>query len=214
MSRTTKRNETVRVPSPIRHYVSFSGERGTFSYWDGESKERVDLGSNLEFVIMDTRSSVVGWNDAANARIYSNRVKSVVKEELTVRCGDTILGKGMYADIKEKVKAEGGKYATQVFALMLINDEYQPVQIDLSGAALGCWMKFVDELGGPWALYAFKITTSLGEKKKKGRVEFFEVNFATAELDADLNEQANNFNDDSLQPYLNAGVAEPAATVV
>lgn len=214
MSRTSKTNSADRVPSPVRYYVSFSGERGTFSYWDSANKERVDLGSNIEFVIMDTRSAIAGWSDEANARIYSNRVKSTVKEELTVRCGTSILAKGMYADIKEKIKDKGAKFCTEVFALMLINEEYQPVQIDLTGAALGCWMKFVDELGGPWALYAFKIVTSLGEKKKKGRVEYVEVNFATAELDSELNEQANNFNDDALQPYLNAGVAEPATTVV
>lgn len=202
MSRTSKNNNANRVPSPIRYYISFSGERGTFSYWDSANKERVDLGSDINFVVLDTKSAITGWNDAANARIYSNRVSSVTKEELSVKCGNTVLVKGMYADIKEKIKAEGGKFCTEVFALVDIGGEYQPAQIDLTGVSLGCWMSFVDELGGSWATYAFLISTSKGEQKKKGRVEFIEVKFKASDLPSDLNEMANAFNDDMLQPYL------------
>ena len=208
MSRTNQNGNSPRVPSPIRYYVSWSGEKGQFSYWDGEAKKRVELGPDTEFVVMDTRSAISGFNDEAQARVFSNRVKSTTKEEFNVRCGNNVIAKGFYADIKEKVKAEGGKFCTEVFALMNIDGDFQPVQIDIMGAALGCWMTFVDTLGGPWAIYAFKINTSLGDKKKKGRVEYFEVSFATEELTSELNEMANAFNDDMLQPYLNAGVVE------
>lgn len=204
MSRTDTNKNASKVKSPVRYYVTFGGD-GVFSYWDSEAKTRVTLGSEVEFIVMDTRSAITGWNDDAAARVYSNRVKSTVKEELTVRCGASTLVKGMYADVKEKIKAVGGKFCTEVFALMNIGGEFEPVQLDLSGASLGCWMTFIDELGGPWAVYAFKVTTSLGDQKKKGSVKFFEVKFATAELDAELNEAANAFNDDFLQPYLSAG---------
>lgn len=212
MSRTDKTN-SGKVASPVKYYISFSGQSGVFSYWDSEAKQRVTLGADIEFVVMDTRSAITGYNDEAQARVFSNRVKSTVKEELNVRCGNTVVAKGMYNDIKEKVKAFGGKFCTEVFALMKIDDEFQPVQIDFSGASLGCWMSFVDTLGGPWAVYAFKITTSLGDQKKKGSVKYFEVNFATEELDAELNEMANAFNDDMLQPYLMSGSSTPEESV-
>ena len=213
MSRTSQTNSN-RVPSPIRYYVSFSGEKGTFSYWDSANKERVDLGSEVEFVVMDTRSAITGWNDAANAKIFSNRVKSVVNEELTVRCDKQTLAKGLYSAIKGDIVNAGGKFCTEVFALMKINGEFAPVQLDLSGASLGCWMAFVEGLGGSWAIYKDLITTKLGEQKKKGRVTFFEVAFGTAPLSEDANELANAFNDDKLQPYLNNSTATQEAAVV
>jgi hypothetical protein len=201
MSRTSTNKSGNKVANPVNYYISFGGD-GVFSYWDKEAKQKVTLGSDVEFVVMDTRSAITGWNDDAKGRVYSNKVKSTVKEELTVRCGAATLAKGLYADIKEKVKSVGGKFCIEVFALMKIDDEFQPVQIDLSGAALGCWMSFVDELGGPWAVYAFTIKTALGEQKKKGSVKFFEVKFSTDELTSEVNEMANAFNDDMLQPYL------------
>jgi hypothetical protein len=162
---------------------------------------------------MDTRSAITGWNDAANARIFSNRVKSVANEELSVRCDKQTLAKGLYSAIKAEIVNAGGKFCTEVFALMKIAGEFAPVQLDLSGASLGCWMAFVESLGGNWAIYKDLITTKLGEQKKKGRVTFFEVAFGVAPLPEEADEMANTFNDDKLQPYLNAGAAQEVAVV-
>jgi len=204
MSRTSVR--TNRVVSPVKFYLTFSGDTG-FSYWDGLKKERMSLGDTINFVALDTRSTVVGFSEAANSRVFSNRVQSLANEELTVRCGTNVVAKGLWADIKEKVKAFGGKFCTEVFALVEVNGEYQCAKIDFSGATLGDWMDFVESVGGKWNIYKSLITVTKGEERKKGRVTFHGVAFETGELPVDVNDAANAFNDDVLQPYLSVVVA-------
>lgn len=213
MSRTSQNSSANRVPSPIKFYVTFNQD-GEFVYYDVDKKERVSLGSTLDFVVMDTRSSIGGFNKAANARIYSNNVKSVVTEEVTVKCGKETLQKGLWADIKDKAKAQGAKFCTKVFALAKINGELQPVELDLTGSALGDWMSFVEELGGKWATYSSTIRASKGEERKSGKNIYYGVAFSLEPLDPVDNEMANAFNDDMLQPYLAPREAQEEAVAV
>lgn len=212
MSRTSTGSNVNRVPSPVKYFVAFNQE-GNFSYWDKDTKERVSLGESVSFVVMDTRSAVGGWSDANSARIYSNKVKSVVTEEFTVRCGKETLQKGLWADIKDKAKGAGAKFCTEVFALMQINGELQPVQIDFMGSSLGDWMNFVEEMGGPWSVYKSLIVATRGEERKKGKTLYYGINFTTEDLDTEASTAADEFNDNKLQPYLNNSTTSEPVTV-
>lgn len=210
MSRTSTNSNANRVPTPVKYFVSFTKE-GDFSYWNKEVGERVSLGETIKFVLMDTRSAVGGWHevDGVGARVFSNRVKSTVDEELVVRSGKETLAKGLWADIKDKAKGAGGKFCTELFVLVEIDGKLEPVQMDFMGSALGDWMTFVEELGGKWAIYKSLVVASKGEKRKKGSNVYYGINFTTEELSAESSDAANAFNDDQLQPYLNSGTAEP-----
>jgi hypothetical protein len=212
MSRTSTNTNYSRVPNPVRYFISYSGANGTFSYWDKDAKERVEIGNSVDLVLMDTRSAVTGWSEEFGGRIFSNRVKSTTKEQFNVRCGKNAISEGLWADIKDRVKTAGGKFCTDVFALANVNGSWEPVQLELSGASLGDWMTMLDEVGGRNSLYSVVLTMSKGEQKKKGAVKFFGLTFSNAELDSKLSEQANIFNDDMLQPYLSEGA--PTATAV
>ena len=211
MSRTSQTNSN-RVPSPVKFYINFNQD-GEFVYYDAEKKERVSLGSDLDFLVMDTRSAVGGFNKALDARIYSNMVKSVVTEEVTVKCGKETIDKGIWAEIKDRVKAKGAKFCTKVFALAKINGTLEPVELDFMGSAIGDWMSFIEELGGKWATYSSTISATKGEERKSGKNIYYGVAFSLKPLDPADNDAANAFNDDKLQPYLNAGVAQEAAVV-
>mgnify|MGYP006087222717 CR=1 FL=1 len=213
MSRTSAGNNVNRVPTPVKYFVSFAGEKGEFTYWDKEAAERVSLGESIEFVVMDTRSAVGGWSDPNQARIFSNRVKSVVTEELVVRCGKETLQKGLWANIKDAAKADGAKFCTEVFALVSIGGTLQPAQIDFMGSVLGDWMNFTEEMGGPWSVYKSKVVATKGEQRKKGKTLYYAVNFTTEDLTSEDSAQADEFNDDKLQPYLNAGAPSEPVTV-
>jgi hypothetical protein len=204
MSRTSVNNNANRVPSPVKYYISFTGE-GQFSYWDGDAKVRKSLGESIDFVVMDTRSAVGGFSEPHNAKIYSNRVQSVTKEELNVRCGKETLVKGFWGEIKDRAKAVGAKFCTEVFALVNVNGVFEPAQIDFMGSSLGDWMSFMDEIGGKWAMYQSVVTATKGDQRKKGKTIYYAVNFSTSDLPEEVAEQANTFNDDKLQPYLTAG---------
>lgn len=210
MSRTSKPSSVNRVPSPVRYFLRYSGQTGTFSYWDRDKQVQVDLGTSIDIVMLDTRSAVSGWceDEAHKGRIYSNRVKASSKEVLNVRCGKVTLATGLWSEIKDKVKASGGKFCTEIFALANINGNWEPVQLDLTGGALGDWMTVLDNAGGKYALYNSVLTVGKGEQKKKGSVKYFGLSVTEGSLANDLADRANEFNDDMLQPYLADSVTQ------
>lgn len=185
-----------RIKSPVKYYITFKGNDGVFTYWDGEDRTL----DSLEFVVMDTRSSITGWSDEHNARISSNLVRST-KNEFRVRAGSTALFTGPYATDKEKIKSLGGKFTTNIFALATIDGIPTPVNIQLNGACLREWSEFVEQTGMR-KLYTNAVVATKSDQKKKGAVKFYTPVFTLANVaDSELAD-AKQFDSESLQPYL------------
>ena len=201
----TDSNES-RTKSPVKYYVSFSGETGAFTYWDGEKNVQLE---DLDLIMLDTRASISGWSDANNARIFSGYFRST-KDKVAVRCGNKDLMEGSYAVDKEKIKAAGGKFQTNVFALADINGDWTLVNLQMSSSSLMAWTSFVDEnkLG---TIYKSLIRVSKGPQEKKGRVLFFKPSFALEALPDDLATTADNVYKNTLKPYLEQFDQEPVA---
>ncbi len=202
MSRTSGKSNSSRIKSPMKYYVRYAAEKGMFEYWDGEKAVHFD---ELEMVLMDDRKCISGYNEKRKARISSNRVQSTAKEALKIRCGDEILMEGMYNDLKEKIAVAGGKFTHELFVLANINGEFVPASVSFAGVANGCWIDFLDQSGGKFGLYKSVVKATKGEQQKKGRSEFYTLSFSTDKLPTELNDKANEFNDDELQPYLTQG---------
>jgi hypothetical protein len=199
MSRTDAPTSN-KIKSPVKYYIEFGGAEGIWAYWDGEKNVRFD---NLEFVVMDVRSSIGGWSDANNCRINSNIVKSTVKNPLTVRAGKVVLAEGLYAEIKNDVVAAGGKFVTNIFAMAKIDEAWTPVDIQLSGACLRDWSAFVEASGSIFKVYEGVVSASRGEAQKKGAVKYYTPNFMLSALPEGVDAIADEFCVDQLQPYLN-----------
>lgn len=194
ISTQTGRN---RIPSPVKYYLQYKGNTGTYTYWDGEKNVELD---EVDFVLMDTRSSISGWNDDNKARIYSNMVRTV-KDELVVRCGKTELVKGPYETSKDKIKSSGGKFTTNIFAMATIDGIPTPVDIQFNGACLRDWSTFVEK-SGMKKLYSSLIKSARGDQQKKGAVKYYTPTFTLSEAsEADLAD-AKDFDENQLQPYL------------
>lgn len=197
MSRTTS-SSAVRVPSPVKYYLRFKGSTGEVTYWNGS--DEVALGS-IDLVFVDRRSSVGGWSDEHQSKIYSNMVKST-KEELVVKTDGKELIKGVYADIKAAISDLGGKFVSNIFAIALIDGEYAPVNLQFSGSSLSAWSDFIEEQK-IFNLYNVLLTVSKNpEQKKKGAVKFYVPQFAMADLPEDMALAADDFDRNKLQPYL------------
>lgn len=207
MSRTSTKDNS-RVKSPLKHYVRYAAGVGQFEYWDGEKSVKFD---ELEMVLLDDRKCITGWSEKKQARLTSNRVQSTAKETLTVKLGDDVLIEGLYNDIKDKIVVNGGKFTSELFAMAKINGEFVPVSVQFAGSANGCWLDFLDQSGGKYSLYRSVVKAVKGDFVTKGRSEFYTIKFETMPLAADLDEKANEFNDDFLQPYLNQGKAVEVA---
>lgn len=192
--------ESSRIKSPVKRYIKFGGESGVFSYWDGEKNVTMD---KLDMVVLDVRSSVSGWSDSIGARIFSNYFRSV-SDVVNVRAGDKDILSGAYSEKKGDIENAGGKFQSNVFALVDIDGEWVPSVLQLTGSGLGSWIKFVDE-NKMFSIYKSLVSVTCGDKQKKGRVEFFSPVFTLEPLPDKLSEQANDFHRSSLKPYLEQG---------
>jgi len=204
MGRTDTSN---RMKSPVKYYISFSGETGTFSYWDGAKAVSVD---KLEFVVMDTRMSIAGWSDACEARIYSGYFNST-KDKINVRAGN----KDLFTDVsfhedKEKIKAAGGNFQTNVFALADINGEWEIVNIQFSKSSLSAWTEFTGETQ-MFKVYKSLVTAVKGEQQKKGKVLYYMPTFTTEDLTLELSGDADAAYVNMIKPYLTQNKQEEVA---
>lgn len=198
MSRTTQKKASN--PLPISGYIRFSGSEGVWTYYESESKTNYNF-TELNAVLVDVRSSITGWNEETNSRIYSNLVKNTRQTPMRVMGGaGGELANGLYNDIKDEVKKKGGRFATNLFALVEIDDTYVPVMITLSGGALGEWMNLTKNLDFG-DLFSNQVKMTIGEQHRKGAVKYYLPKFEMTELSDDIREQADRFDHEVLQPY-------------
>ena len=203
MSRTNRRNVST---SPISKYIEYKGS-GVFSYYDKESEENIKL-KKLELILLDERSSITGWferNDVGT-QIASNFVKNINEEELEVRASKNkhfnraeVLYKGVY-DRKE-ISNFGGKFTTNLFALVKIDDEWEVAKVEIKGWALKTWtdIKQDEPKFKSNGIYDYIITLKKGDKKKKGATIFYGLDYSIEELSEDLEVKANSADEQFLE---------------
>jgi hypothetical protein len=202
MSRVT---DQERVKSPAKYTIRFKGDAGEWAYWDkerGELGEEVKLES-LDFVVLDMVSSISGWSDENQSSIYSSFFKTT-KEEVVVRVGggkEIFTGSYSNESDKARIKELGGKFTSNVFALAMIDGEYVPVRIDLTGGGIWNWTEFLSEHGRT-NVYKYIVTGLKGEQQKKGSVKFHSPVFSFVEADDGLCSQADEFTTNELEPYI------------
>lgn len=199
MGRTDTSNTASRIKSPVKCYISFSGETGVFSYWDNTEKKNVAL-EDLDMIVMDTRVSISGWSDENNCRIFSNYFRTT-KEKITVRAGDKDLLTGTYAEDKVKIKELGGKYQINIFALVDINGDWVPAVLQLSGSSLAAWSTFT-ETNKIWDVYKSLLVVRKGPQQKKGRVLFHTPEFSLEALTDKVSGMADTVYKEYVKPYL------------
>jgi len=109
-----------KLSNPAVKFIEFNGSTGTFHYYDKEKEEKVTLGMPFYFIVLDELSCIKGYSQRLGSGVYSNEVKYVKDEILTVRSfkgGFQIIGK--YQDVKDAALREGGKYCKSVYAMLM-----------------------------------------------------------------------------------------------
>jgi len=153
---------------------------GYWAYWDKKEKKQVVVEDKYleKIIIIDIDLfTIVGFNESTRRGIYSNEVRTV-EDKLTVKYGgkqkDT-LAVGSYSQIKEKIKAQGGKYARSAYVMLpLLNNEL--VNIQLAGGAFSEWMEDVESLDQDTLLNKYIGYTGY-EKRKKGKNIYYVPKF-------------------------------------
>jgi len=217
MSRSNRTSENEN-PNPCKLWLEWSAKEGKFTYYDKSNEMRRDMELPITFMLLDELSCIKGWHDLSGSGIYSNEVRSTGRENLVVKAfkGGEIAN-GLYADIKNKVVAAGGKYNKNLYVAVKIEGQLQLASIMLKGAALGEWMEWSKE-NRAWLFD--RAVTILGTKDgKKGSVKFLVPTFKITEVSEDTNTQAIALDED-LQRYLktyllsrtDGGITPPVTT--
>ena len=160
---------SVSSEKPAAKYLEWASEQGQFKYYDKAKGQNVFLDPKKlgGFVVLMQFHTVKGWHDASQSGIYSNEVKLIGTQELTVKSfKGGLIARGLYKEIKERITSAGGHYVKSVY--ILVGEEIYNLQ--LKGAVVQEWgeafnkcqQRFADE----WV-----IVDSV-DKRKKGRVEY------------------------------------------
>ena len=168
----SRSNPVDEVKNPSKRFYEWNGSRGCFSYYDKKEEKNIDVKAPFTFLVLDQLSTVKGWNDSSESGIYSNEVRNLKKEILTVKAfkGGQI-AQGFYSEIKDRVKAEGGKFTSSIYIAVKNPEsgELEIANLQLSGAAVNGWMDFKKDAE---SLYDGAVTVSDFTEGKKGSITF------------------------------------------
>ena len=185
------------LQNPCKKFIDYSGDTGLFSYYNKETKKKVEVPMPLYFEVLDELFTITGFYESTESWLYSNEV-STVKEILKVKCwgkgGVNIVGS--YNDIKNDVKAIGGKYTKSVYAMLINPDRsVELVNFKFHGAALNGWIDKKFNVNN--------FITSVAETvlEKKGATKYQKPVFLPIALDPELDKKAVEM-DRMIQAYL------------
>lgn len=142
-------SQPTKVENPALHFYEWkNGKLSWFKKYDepdknGKKGEDVDAKLPFEFIVLDELATVTGYNKQSDSGITSNEVKDTREQALNVRSfkgGD--IARGLYAEIKDTIKAAGGKYTRSIYIAEKVNNQYVISHIKFAGAAYGAWYEF------------------------------------------------------------------------
>lgn len=195
MSRTKEREGNK---NPAKKFFSLSGTTGKFGYWDKLREGTVTLKYPIRFIVLDVLTTIKGFHSGKNAGIYSNEIHNQSIENLKVKVfGHGELATGLYADIKDKIKGVGGKFANSVYVMMINNNEPELVNFQFYGASLSAFFDFKKETD----IYKNSINIIDVEPAKKGATNYFIPIFEAGDITIEESKLADLMDID-LQKYL------------
>ena len=134
-------NPTIKTPA--KKFIEWNGDKGRLSFYDKEIEQKIEIPLPVYFVVLDELSTITGFSKLHKCGIYSNEVHRITDEILKVKTfkgGESITGK--YADIKNDIKAIGGKFTKSIYAAIVEKDKpFEIVCFKLHGCAFSQWIE-------------------------------------------------------------------------
>jgi len=201
---TSNRRQAFAQPqsNPSTKFIEWKSNDKCFSYYDKEEQKNISIPLPFKFLVLDELHTIKGWNDATSSAIYSNEVKFISKETLTVKPfkGNEI-AKGLYKDIKEKIVAAGGHYTKSIYIML---EDGSLANIQLKGSAVQKWGDFTQKTRNRLPDEWVQVASALDGKK--GAVKFWTPEFtffkSLSESEMDLADEAFNILEAYLKAYL------------
>lgn len=185
-----------RPTNPSKFFMKVKS--GNISYYDKASKENITVPTPFEFIVLDQVATIKGWSDADESGYWSNEVRSVGKDTLTVRTSKGIRESGIWRDIKGSSNIAGAKYNASIYVAHKSRDGLEISNLALTGAALNAWIEFTQKN----RVNNVKVILSSWADAKKGAVSYKVPVFEAVAMTDDEKKEAVAL-DKQLQVYLN-----------
>jgi len=195
--------------SPIEMYISWKGADAHFEAYDKAIEEKVDLGKAIGFVVLDMKSTVVGFTNN-DEPIRCNICKQ--GEVMKVTALSEVIAEGRWADIKEKVKGKGGKYCLYLYVMLITaKNEKRLAVLKIFGSGFGNWIDLKHRDGDGRIIKA----AANAQAQKKGNVTFYSPTYSYSTKENKEAYQKAIEMDKELQGYFKglAQSAEPTESV-
>ena len=200
----SNRRQAFQTPqsNPATKFFDWKSNDKCFEFYDKEAQAKVQIPLPFKFLVLDELHAIKGWNDATSSGIFSNEVKFISKEVMTVKPfkGNEI-AKGLYKDIKEKVQAAGGHYVKSIYIML---EDGTLANLQLKGSAVQEWGLFTQKtrsrLPDEW------VVVESTKDGKKGAVKFsmpeFKFDRSLSESEAEQADECFNTLEAYLKTYL------------
>lgn len=182
--------------NPAKRFLKIKS--GAVSFYDKEAGENIEVPTPFEFIVLDTLATIKGWSDADNSGFWSNEVRKVGSDELTIRTSQGVKGTGVWKDIKGQSSLAGAKYNSSIYIATKGRDGLEINNLALSGAALNAWIEFTKAN----SVTKNKIVLSDWADAKKGAVKYKTPVFTAVPFEDDEREDAITL-DLELKEYFN-----------
>lgn len=154
--------------NPAKKFLEWKSESKSFSYYDRDKKENIEVPIPLKFLFIEHYHCVKGWHDASQSKIYSNEVYAIGSSKITVKSyKGGLIAEGLYKDIKAKATQQGGRYNRSLYVML---EDGELINISMKGAVVKAYSDFYSDnhhlLDNQW------IEIKDFEEHKKGRVEY------------------------------------------
>jgi len=135
-----------QLTNPAKRYFKWSGSTGELSYYDKEKKEDFVVHLPFRFLVLDQLATITGFSEPDQSSYWSNEVRSVAREEFSVRTSKGNKQSGFYRDLTD-VRSKGAKYTKSIYIAYHQSGEDGWVigNLKASGAALTAWIEFSKE---------------------------------------------------------------------
>lgn len=188
--------------NPSKRWYHWDGSKGDIKYYDKESETEIRIALPFEFILLDRLSVVRGWHDASESGIYSNEVRRTMDEPFTVRAFKMkeVIAQGFYSEIKDRIKAAGGKYNASLYIAFTGDDgELEIGNLMLHGAPMSAWLEF--EKAHKKEIFTKGIKITSFTEGKKGGIKFRVPVLELVEIDYRIDERSEELQKE-LQKHL------------
>lgn len=136
------RSNPTTATSPATRFFEWAAEKGELQYYDKETKENVTVKLPFSFMVLDEVSQV-GGGIKVNGKFdgyWSNMVKNLNTQIITVRSKSGVVAQGLYSELKER---KGLHYVKGLFIAFYDNSKTLQIgYVKFKGSSLSAWFDF------------------------------------------------------------------------